>query len=338
MTVTSTAGLDHEIGADGVLQIRTQSGSIRLRATATGSVRVHGDPGFAAHATVEAGDGSLAIRTAPDPRVPAGDRDHGHDIDLIIDVPVRATVVAETASGTISSDGLLGDQRYRTASGDIVLRAVAGHLSIEAVSGDVDATVVDDAAITARTVSGDLAVRAVTLTSLQASTTSGDLRLAGRLSGAGPFGIETVSGDAVLALAGDARIELQTLTGDLRSDIGARLEGTPDRRVATIGTAGPVLRVRSLSGDVRLVPPVAVTRPANPVTIAVAPDQVTDAGDATSPDLDPTLEIDRDTAAEAARLAILRSLERGEIDVAEAGRRLEAVEPSVASTKEPTDA
>ena len=74
--------------------------------------------------------------------------------------------------------------------------------------------------LSARTVSGDLAApgrdhrdaRGVT-------TTSGDIRIAGPARGPGPFAIEIVSGDALLALAGDVRVELQTVAGDIRSEI-----------------------------------------------------------------------------------------------------------------------
>ena len=102
----------------------------------------------------------------------------------------------ETASAEIEADGLLGDQRYRTASGDITLRAVSGGIAIDAVSGDIDILATARRRVIGRTVSGDLELRAATLPSL-VSTTSGDFKVAGRLAGAGPFTIETVSGDAL---------------------------------------------------------------------------------------------------------------------------------------------
>ena len=41
----------------------------------------------------------------------------------------------------------------------------------------------------------------------------------------GPFAIVTVSGDTLLAPAGDVRIEMATLSGDIRSKVGGRTEG-----------------------------------------------------------------------------------------------------------------
>ena len=157
--------------------------------------------------------------------------------------------------------------------------------------------------------SGDLALRAATIATLRATTTSGDIRLAGRLDGQGPFTIESVSGDALLALAGDVRVDLQTVAGDLRSEIPGRSESRPGKRSMTIGSGGSTLSVRTMSGDVRIVRASPVTRDER--AAAMAHDAVADLTD----------------AAADARLTILRALERGEIDVAEATRRLEAIDP-----------
>jgi hypothetical protein len=326
MTATSSTALEHEIGLTGLLAVRLRDGSVHLRAVDGPVVRVHDDRGEVEGAfSIDRATGSLALRSGHTGSFGA------HPPDLVIDVPRRATVVIESASGDLQADGLRGDQRFRTASGDVTLREVGGALSIEAVSGDVEITAVDDSSISARTVSGDLAIRAATIESLRLSTTSGDLRLAGHLAGSGPFSIETVSGDTLLAVAGDVRIEMQTVAGDMRSEIEARTEGGRGRRIMTVGSGGPTLAVRSMSGDLRVVRALGVTRPD-------AQDAPEAPGSTERPmPIAPTVVVagtsdpsDISDAAEAARLDILRSLERGEIDVAEAGRRLEALEATTA--------
>ena len=327
MTASTPIELAHDIGSAGVLSIRTRHGSVRLRAVDGTSVRIHGDGDLGSSAQLDKGEGSLAISTGVDHLPGEGRR---RSLDLVIDVPTRATVVVESASGKIVVDGLLGEQRYRTASGDVRLRDVAGRLTIEAVSGDVEATIVEHAVLNARTVSGDLSLRAATIGSLRASTTSGDLRIAGRLVGPGPFAIETVSGDSLLALAGDVQVEMRSITGDLRSEVEGRTEGGRGRRSIAIGTGGPTLQVRSTSGDVRVVRPSAVIRPGKrslPVDVAgSAAVAVT------------TVQDDSD-AVEAARLAILRSLEHGDVDIDEATRQLDALDDADAlvELEEPTD-
>ena len=173
----------------------------------------------------------------------------------------------------------------------------------------------------------------------------------------------TVSGDALLAPAGDVRIEMATLSGDLRSQLGGRSEGGRGRRSLIVGSGGPLVSVRSMSGDLLVVPPTPVettppgssawagsdepapSPPAAPTPPAAPPltGQSTSVGDSGATTATPTLEADHDDA----RLRILRSLEAGEIDVAEAGRRLEAldgepVDPGTDTTRTsipgPTDA
>ena len=139
----------------------------------------------------------------------------------------RATVVVETDSAEIEADGLVGDQRYRTTSGDIdPARASAGRIAVEAVSGDLDIRRHRRGATSSpgrcRATSSSAPA---TLRSLDLATTSGDLKLAGRLAGTGPFAIETVSGDGLLAPAGDVRIEMTTMSGDLQLELDDRVQG-----------------------------------------------------------------------------------------------------------------
>jgi hypothetical protein len=257
------------------------------------------------------GDGSASFRAIRKGDI-LGRGDRGHTPDLEIEVPRRATIVFEAASGEVEADGLTGDQRYRTASGEVTLRSVSGRIAIDAVSGDVDITTTGEAALTVRTVSGDVELRAAILTSLEAATTSGDLKIAGRLAGPGPFSIVTVSGDALLAPAGDLKIEMATLSGDLRSEFDGVTEGGRGRRSLSVGPGGPLINVRSLSGDLNVVRPISVADPT--VTIPAAP----------AAQAAPNAALE--AAYDEARLRILQSLERGEIDVAEAGRRLETLE------------
>ena len=188
-------------------------------ATATGTISPPGSPSSSvpARRPCEAGAASGV----------AGRRSSGGSADLDIDVPRGATVVIDGTSAEIEATGLAGDQRYRSISGDITLHGVSGTISVDAVSGDVDITTTDRTALTARVVSGDIDLRAATLISLEIATTSGDLKVAGRLAGDGPFAIETVSGDALLAPVGDIRVEMKTVAGDLRSEIGGTAGGGP---------------------------------------------------------------------------------------------------------------
>ena len=58
--------------------------------------------------------------------------------DLVIDIPRRATVAIDARTADIAADGLLGDQHYKTVSGDVTLSGAGGSIVVDAVSGDVD--------------------------------------------------------------------------------------------------------------------------------------------------------------------------------------------------------
>ena len=302
MTTSTGATIEHPIGAEGLLSVRIRSGEVRLRATDGDVVRVREINGheLGDMFEIEAGDGSLALRTRRGldvgwlgfgPRdllswMGSNARDGSlYAPELVIEVPARASVVIEAASGDLAADGLLGDQRYRTASGDIALRAVGGKVSVEAVSGEVDIVATGTTGLTARTVSGDIEIRAATLSSVQAATTSGDFRIAGRFAGPGPFTIETVSGDGLLAPAGDVQVQLTSVTGDLNSEFDGPTVSR-GRRSLTIGRTGPVVSFRSMSGDLHVVRPVATTAPTGDTRAAPAtapaspPPAATGAGDA----------------------------------------------------------
>jgi hypothetical protein len=343
MTTSTGSTMEHRIGSEGLLSIRIRRGDIRLHGVDGDIARIRDINGHDLDDLfeIEAGDGNLSLRTRRGLDVSwlgFGPRDvlawmgsNARDgsvyaPELTIELPRRASVVIEAASGELAADGLAGDQRYRTVSGDITLRAASGKLTIDAVSGEVDVTATGTTDLTARTVSGDIEVRAGTLSSVQAATTSGDFRIAGRFAGPGPFKIDTVSGDGLLAPAGDVQVHLTSVTGDLNSEF----EGptvTRGRRSLTIGRSGPVVTFRSMSGDLHVVRPVAASGPAaDEVPSAPNAANVSTRSSNAAPEPDRGANPAIAAAYDDARLRILRSLELGEIDVAEAGRRLETLD------------
>jgi hypothetical protein len=351
MTTKTGSALDHTIGTEGVVVIGLVSGSIRLRAIDGDAVHIRDAAGgdLARTFSIDLGPGSAALRTDRAFGVP-GLRGGGV-ADLEIELPRQACVVVDGTSTEIDADGLSGDQQYKTVSGDITLRAVTGRIRVDGVSGDVDVTAGGRTAMTVRTVSGDLDLRAATLSVLDVTSMSGDIKVAGRLTGDGPFRVETVSGDALLAPAGDVRIEMTTVSGDLHSEISGTSQGGRGRRSLIVGDRGPTVTFRSMSGDLRVVRAIRVTAdesagaepasvpdpepgivPAGPVEPAPAVERAdterVPVVFATAPaSLDDAAATDVTTPHEDdGRIAILRALERGEIDIAEAGHRLEALD------------
>ena len=118
MTATFRGVLDHVIGAEGVLSIRFASGEVRLRAVDGTAVRVRdrSDHDIAAMFEIDRAEGSLSLHLE---QGRGWFTAKGHTPELDVEVPRRAAIVIESASGDIAGEGLAGDQRYRTTSGDV---------------------------------------------------------------------------------------------------------------------------------------------------------------------------------------------------------------------------
>jgi hypothetical protein len=179
------------------------------------------------------------------------------------------------------------------------------------VSGDIDLEGQAPIDLALRSVSGDVRVRVPRLRRLDMTTTSGDLWLDAELGGDGPFALRSISGDATIVGRSGFRVEAESITGDLSSELPGKRESMPGRRVMIVGRPGPTLAFRSVSGDLRVVQP----REAAP---AMAPNPP----DAPQPPAPPAAPAPRAADVDAARLDILRELERGDITVAEATERL----------------
>jgi hypothetical protein len=201
---------------------------------------------------------------------------------------------------------------------------------------------------------------------LDIHTASGDVLFDAMLTGDGPFRVQTVSGDVRLALrhstAGgdepDATLAFHTVSGDAHvtqpfrktsrrhwqagsGDRGPRIDVTTVSGDLVAGLAAvksdfvPSSTPASPASDVPAAPPAPPAPPA-PAIVPAPPSSPTPPApftmggsrgedDAAANDARP--EADQSPAEEdAVRLAVLEAVERGEIDVEEALRRLEAVD------------
>lgn len=313
MTRTDTAHPDAvreiPLAHDGEVSITVASGALRLRGTDEAAVRVatlDGEPVESAVA-IDAGPRQVTVSAREDGlRLGPLMVSRGRSVDLEVHVPRRATVVVRTASGDVDARGLAGPSRWTTASGDLALALEGGSIAIRTVSGDVELEASVPVALEARTVSGTLRVRAPGLLALRAESTSGDIEVAAELDPGTPHEIGTVSGDVILATDSPVRLETRTVAGDLEASVAHRTEGDRGRRRIVVGQGSVAVAIRTMSGDIALRPARATPRP------AFSGAGMT--GDA---------PVDR---REAARLEVLRALERGELDIDAASRRLEALE------------
>ncbi|HEX5014477.1 MAG TPA: DUF4097 family beta strand repeat-containing protein [Candidatus Limnocylindrales bacterium] len=323
MSPTDTApAIEHRIGETGSLTVRVASWDVEVTAVAGDAVRVRNANGAPLPDSVE------VERTADGLSIRQPNR-FGLDVSgrktkatrLAIEVPERAAVAIQTASGDIQAANLHGPVQVRTASGDVLLVDVAGEIQTETVSGDVAIRLDAPTTLAIKTVSGDTIVEGGRVDRFAYGSTSGDLKLTSEL-GDGPHAIQTVSGDAIVTTRNGIRIAAQTLTGDLKSDLPHSSEGRPGQRSLIVGEGSTVVQFRSVSGDLRVVGPSgngpveSVPRPPAPPAPPAAPE----------PPAPPMRDEPVDESTETSRLEILRALERGEIDIDEATRQLAALD------------
>ena len=332
MTTTSDtrASFEHPIGSRGRLTVRLASAELKLRAGDDDRVIVRTPDGrpFPDRLIIEPVDGGLTIR---DKEVfGLGFALGRRTVQLDIQVPADADLGIDSASGWVETDGLRGVQRIGTVSGDVHLRRASGAIELTAVSGDATVDLDGTATLTVRSVSGDLEVRGGRIDALRLATTSGDIRIDSELTSGAEHSIESLSGDVELVTPGGVRVEARTVSGDMTTDRTHRTEGRMGRRTLVVGDGAIRLAFRSVSGDLRIH-----DRPAGRPTMPTVPTPPTPPAPPRAPTLppapgrssDPTDATDATDATAPApdddeRMTVLRSLERGEIDVAAAMARL----------------
>ena len=378
-TTTNDAGavvIDHVIGDRGRLAVRLASAEIRLAATDGQRVVVRTPAGRSLpdRVVIETTDDGLTIheKQLGGLGLVGGRR----LVQLEIEVPALAEVTIDMARGWLDAQGLTGEQRYRTVSGEIRLRGGAGPIELNTVSGDVSIELAGSTDLAIRSVSGNAVVRGGRLDALRVGTTSGDIRVDSPLVGTSGNKIETMSGDVELAAGKGIRVDARTISGDLLSDLPHRSEGRMGRRTLIVGDGSIELAFRSVSGDLRIhdgssrpispIPPLPPLPPMAPVSTLTSfsvelpdmpdmPDMPAmpdladvdgsgfdrPAADADRPAPDPA-SADAATAAddpdETERMAILRALEQGELDVPTALDRLAVLDaPATDHTREAGD-
>jgi len=322
--------IEHPLPADGQFTLRTTSADVEMRGRETDVARVRiefelraGSDAEADRAFeslrygVHAAEGVLEVtdQKPPDRGLGAISRILGVsgikvETRVVAHIPARATINYSGVSADLIATGTLGTQEYRTVSGDIVLSDAGGQIRVGGVSGDVSLRAEAPVWLRANTVSGDLSAIAPRFEECRVVTVSGDVDLDGDVAAGGDHRVETVSGDLSLGITGGLTLEVRGLSSDVEVNLAHRSEGSRDRRRYVVGDGAAGLLFSSMSGDVTVSTArrgggASLSPPPPPAPAPVAP----------PPPPRPALNED-------AQLEVLRALERGEIDVEEATRRL----------------
>ena len=261
-TSASRDAIEHEIGPSGEFSLKLPAGEVELHGGESGTVVVRDLDGHPLEDRfdVERELGQLRIRMRDGAMVGLGFLRGGPGrgrARLRVELPRQTTVEVDTASASIDAKHLVREQRYRSASGEIRITG-SGTLTIDSVSGNVRLDADGDVELATRVVSGDVTVAGGRLRSAIVTTTSGDVELDSDLTGPGPYGIQTVSGDALVRAGAELKIEARTLTGDIEGTLETLVTGRLSkkrRNDRVIGGGRHVLTFKSISGDLRVADP-----------------------------------------------------------------------------------
>lgn len=262
-----------DAASDGVVTIDNKSGSVEVRGWSRDEVEVTGELGRDADELVfEKDDDEILIR------VRTSGRHNSSSSDLVVQVPQNSTLKVTGISTDINVRDVRGAQRLQTISGDIDSQAYGSDIDVETVSGDVDIqgegeegyahfnSVSGDievqnlaGEIETGSVSGDLIIVDGSFGRVQANTTSSDVVFHAALAGDGRLDMETINGDLDVVFDGDvsARFDIETFNGDIRNCFGPEptrtSQYTPGKELKFVEGGGDGrVTIRTLNGDLRL--------------------------------------------------------------------------------------
>ena len=263
LEVTTTYGAVSATGTSGALQVHSTSGKVQAfepNTDAPGETRLHSHSGAvkiarwnlpAGSVFVETGNAGIDAADVSGETVSLTSRSgdigaraiHAGSLGLFEsssgDVNVsrstaRMRVHLRTQSGSAELTDTQAEQvQIETVSGDALLRAVTGTLTVKTISGDVEASGSDSPAISLVTVSGDThwVMPSAFSGAFSGTTVSGDLRLS-------------------LPAGSDARVEMNTTSGSLALKVPTSETVTAERHAAgTLGNGTGSVRLQSVSGD-----------------------------------------------------------------------------------------
>src|SRR5919106_2583935 len=189
----SPAEINHRIGHSGRFSLNNVSGDVEIRGVEGDVARViarwdgHGsDP---LPLAVNRGDGFLEIETDQK----GGWFARNGSIEFQIDLPYNARVDVTCVSADVEAHRLIGEQSYKTVSGDLVIDGTGGRISAVSVSGDISLTAVRRAEVNLTTTSGDVEAFAETFQPVRLKTVSGDMSLRGKFADGTQHTVESVS-------------------------------------------------------------------------------------------------------------------------------------------------
>lgn len=226
-------------GAEGVVEISNVAGSVRVAGWRRDAVEVSGRLGDGVERVEFDVQGDRTVVRVH--LVRGQDRRGDGSAELLVRVPQRSRVVANTVSAELDVDGVNGGLELKSVSGNIDVRGGFTEADVASVSGGVR--------LSGAGRSTRVALRSV----------SGALEFDGPLARDGHYELETVSGRVLMRVHGrpSAAFDLSTFSGEIRNGFGPPAERTSRYAPGLAlrfseGQGGAQVRMRAVSGTLEL--------------------------------------------------------------------------------------
>ena len=162
-------------------------------------------------------------------------------------------VSVSTVEGDISLDGGSGNVALSSVDGTVTVGGASGNIAINAVDGNVSVTG-SSGAMAVTSVDGDVTLEGITSDNVSANTVDGDITYDGTIVDGGRYVLSTHEGDLSLTIPGgaNARISIDTFSGDLDTDFPVELEGDFGRkRISfTVGSGKALIELSAFDGTI----------------------------------------------------------------------------------------
>jgi hypothetical protein len=264
------------------LEVQTHSGDVTIHNGPAGSVSIHGKIFVGDHWLFGNRHADVSeIEQHPPLRQQGNsiriDYVDAHDIsvDYEITVPSETTIRSHSGSGDQTIEGTHGDIDLQTGSGDVKLSRLTGEIHLQtgsgnvrareitgpvrggAGSGDIEVEESGTGDIDLHTGSGNITARGIQ-GAFQAQTGSGDITGEGIQTGT--WEIRTASGNVHVRLPSEAAFDANLSTSSGTLDVGpaitmtvqGRVQETRKQIVGKVRGGGPLLTVRTGSGDIHI--------------------------------------------------------------------------------------
>ena len=177
-------------------------------------------------------------------------------VSVEVDIEGSAgSVSVSTAEGEILLVGGAGNVALNAVDGPVTVAGASGKIAINAVDGDVSVSE-SDGAIAVTAVDGDVTLEGIASDNVSVNAVDGDIGYDGTIVDGGRYVLSTHDGDldVLIPSGANARISIDTFSGELDTDFAVELEGDfGKKRISfTVGTGKALVELSAFDGTISL--------------------------------------------------------------------------------------